>query len=157
MIAYDKVTIKKPGGATVYGGPSTDFMITGSVYEDETVWVVWRSGYWYYIEYYVPSTKKYKSGYVLDSGNHVLFGYVVTNRAMETTNAGWRYAIRYSDTYYGISSDYAQAGYINQGEAVFYLGEKHDGYAFIEYTATAGKKRRAWVTANDLATSPQVK
>lgn len=67
-----------------------------------------------------------------------------------------RWALRDAETY-----DTFQAtniiGRIFQGEEVEYLNQKVNGYAYIEYNTSKGKKK-AWVDANNLGTSkPPIK
>ncbi|MCT4686384.1 hypothetical protein [Vallitalea sp.] len=67
-----------------------------------------------------------------------------------------RWALRDADTYSTFQAT-NKIGKIFKHEEVEYLNQKVNGYAYIEYNTSHGKKR-AWVYANNLtATKPPVK
>ena len=143
-------------GATVYYGPSNSlYPVVGSVSSGETIDVFWKDGSWYFIQYTIDGTTTKKRGYISSAafsgaGTIPTFSSVISN-------AGTRYVNTSGNTYCGpASSGYYQAGSVDRGEAVTYLGYKYNNYAFIEYDISGGKKKRAFFYANYLGTAPVI-
>lgn len=139
----------------VYAGPggASSYSYVGSVDSGETVYAYWTENGYCYIEYKVTSTQKWKCGYVPASTLNKTVPY-----SIPASNAGTRYVNKNTNTWYGYSTDATLAGSVSYGEAVYYMGVKVDGYAFIQYNVSStGLKKRAWVPANDLSTSRPAK
>lgn len=155
MSASYYAVITMPQNAPVCSGPSTSTYVNniGTIYAGDTVYVDWKEGDWYYVEYPIGSGR-WKCGYAHKS----YFGNTVNSASVgniPSSNAGTRYVNTSDVTLYGYGSDYATAGSLSRGETVKYLGVKKEGYAFVEYDVTGtSKKKRAFFWANHLSTSP---
>lgn len=137
---------------TVYYGPSTSiYPSVGSVFQNETVTAIWIEGTWVHIEYNVTGTTNKKRGYVPVSTVNI------TESVPSITNQNLtRYVNTSGTTYTGpASTGYAVAGSVSRGETVTYIGQKFNGYAFIEYNISGtSQKKRAYFYADYLSTTP---
>ena len=132
---------------TVYYGPSSTYPKSGSVKEGEEVTNLWMEGDYSFIEFKVNGAKN--CGYVATKE----FDYAEFMFPFEPKKEE-RYINKNTVTYTGPSSyGYAEAGSVNRGEKVWYLGKKSSGYAFIEYDTYGGKKR-AYIDEKELRVDP---
>lgn len=137
---------------TVYYGPSsTTYKDSGSVSNGETITVCWFEGTWAHIEYFVGSTSTKKRGYVpqnsiQDPGSPPTY----------TMTSATRYIHTNAKIYFGPlgTITYAELGELGRGQSVFYLGQKPNDYAFVEYTSSeGGKKIRGYFNSLNMGTS----
>ena len=142
---------------TVYYGPSsTTYPSAGSVSKGEAITALWTESTWCYIEYSVTGSSNKKRGYVPTS----TINLIESVSAFSASNPGIRYVQTACSVYFGPNtSTYPTAGSLDYCETVQYLGVKDNNtqYAFIEYNITgSSQKKRAWVYADNLATSAPV-
>ena len=140
--------------ATVYFGPSTEYVVSGSIAADEYCVIVscetpfGSSAKWCQIEYISGSSRK--CGYI-KQGGIVPFGSLSTLSGIRTVYGN---AMMLSDqtVYTGPSSSYVAAGSVSLNEMVQTLGKSQESssYTYIEYSTSSGKKR-GYVAASSIS------
>ena len=143
------ITGKVVSQTPVYFGPNTSTYPSNNSYAgpNDTVTVFWKENSFYYIEY--PAGSKKKRMYIRAAAVSAISGTVSDFVPSLATRYVQRRDVR---TYAGPSdSSYPEAGSVDYGEAVSFLDQKENGYAFIEYSISGGMKKRAWVLAEKLA------
>lgn len=143
------ITGKVVSQTPVYFGPNTSTYPSNNSYAgpNDTVTVFWKENSFYYIEY--PAGSKKKRMYIRAAAVSAISGTVTDFVPSLATRYVQRRDVR---TYAGPSdSSYPEAGSVDYGEAVSFLDQKENGYAFIEYSISGGMKKRAWVLAEKLA------
>ena len=137
------ITGKVVSQTPVYFGPNTSTYPSNNSYAgpNDTVTVFWKENSFYYIEY--PAGSKKKRMYIRAAAVSAISGTVSDFVPSLATRYVQRRDVR---TYAGPSdSSYPEAGSVDYGEAVSFLDQKENGYAFIEYSISGGMKKRAWV------------
>ena len=139
---------------TVYYGPSTDYVISGSLTAGEYCVIISRetpfgaSSKWCQVEYISGSSRK--RGYVRQ-GNVVPYGSLSSLSGIKKVYGN---AMMLSDqtVYTGPSSSYVTAGSVDLSEVVQTLGAAHEStsFTYIEYTTASGKKR-GYVAASSVS------
>ena len=143
------ITGKVVSQTPVYFGPNPSTYPSNNSYAgpNDTVTVFWKENSFYYIEY--PAGSKKKRMYIRAAAVSAISGTVSDFVPSLATRYVQRRDVR---TYAGPSdSSYPEAGSVDYGEAVSFLDQKENGYAFIEYSISGGMKKRAWVLAEKLA------
>ena len=125
------ITGKVVSQTPVYFGPNPSTYPSNNSYAgpNDTVTVFWKENSFYYIEY--PAGSKKKRMYIRAAAVSAISGTVSDFVPSLATRYVQRRDVR---TYAGPSdSSYPEAGSVDYGEAVSFLDQKENGYAFIEY------------------------
>lgn len=142
------------GNYTTYYGPSTSYLQAGSV-ANENVNILWQESSYYFIEYFVGSKKK--RAYVITDA--------IPNPGTIPARTWTSQATRYIATYGKVhacppttstptNTNGVEVCEIARGTTVtYFVGEKPNDWAFIEFDYTNGKKVRAYYWANYMSTS----
>ena len=141
-------------GATVYYGPSTEYVVSGSISAGEYCVIVSRetpfgsSAKWCQIEYISGSSRK--RGYI-KQGGIVPFGSLSALSGIRTVY-GNAMMLSGQTVYTGPSSSYVAAGSVSLNEIVQTLGKSQESsnYIYIEYSTSSGKKR-GYVAASSIS------
>lgn len=143
---------------TVYYGPKADLNVypsVGSVSANESVKVIWKEvangNTWAHIEYSVTGTTQKKRGYVSAATVNITETVSTYNQSFQT-----RYVHTACSTFLGPDNNanlYPTAGSVNLGETVKWVCSLRFGeYVYVEYDISGGKKKRAYINANNLGT-----
>ena len=143
--------------AYVYAGPSKSQYGNSIGYIDpgDTVYIHWKYGEWYFVEY--PISGGWKTGYVLKTEFNDVSGLNTNSIGiMPQSNQGYRYVNTTTNIYYGYRDPLAWAGVVAyRSERVYYTGVKYNGYALITWPAhDLNVDAYGWIYAQKLSVSP---
>ena len=143
--------------AYVYAGPSKTQWGDSIGYIDpgDTVYIHWRYGEWYFVEY--PISGGWKTGYALKTDFNDVSGLNANKIGlMPASNSGYRYVNTTTNTYYSYRDPFPQADAVAyRTEKVYYTGIKYNGYALITWAAhDLDVEAYAWIYAQKLSVSP---
>lgn len=140
------ITGKVVSQTPVYFGPNTSTYPSNNSYAgpNDTVTVFGRK---ILLLHRIPCWLEKKRMYIRAAAVSAISGTVSDFVPSLATRYVQRRDVR---TYAGPSdSSYPEAGSVDYGEAVSFLDQKENGYAFIEYSISGGMKKRAWVLAEN--------
>ena len=140
--------------ATVYFGPSTNYVASGSIASGEYCVIIscerpfGSSAKWCQIEYISGSSRK--RGYI-NQGGIIPFGTISSLSGIKTVH-GNAMMLANCTVYTGPGSGFIAAGSVSQNEVVQTLGsvQETNGYMYIEYSTASGKKR-GYVTYSNVS------
>ena len=140
--------------ATVYYGPSTDYVASGSIASGEYCVIISRetpfgsSTKWCQIEYISGSSRK--RGYI-KQGGIVPYSSLSGLSAIKTVY-GNAMMLSAQTVYTGPSTSYVTAGSVSLSEVIQTLGKTQESssYTYIEYSTSSGKKR-GYVAASSVS------
>ena len=119
----------------------------GSIYDEEYVIVLGKTGSYYYIEYNSPSGRK--RGYIIKTALNLYSSSSISSIATSGETVKMNSA---RTVYSGPSSTYASVGSVSQNEYVVLIDKGTRGWYLIDYSA-AGTRKQGYVPKSSVAST----